>query len=259
VAAAEADIVLVVNADDPIRPGLVEAALSVFERRPGVVAVYPDWAWIDRAGEVMREVRTVDFSIEALIRDFHCIPGPGASFRRSALQGADARNPRYPLTSDYDMWLRLALRGPFARIPEVLATWRQHAGGTSATGLTPALASERIALMREFFARDDLPAPIAALRRKAMASAYYFAGLVAIHHPEVPGRRYLLRSYLLNPWQDADTVPTCRRSLARSGVIFARPFSQPALQALQRLGLCRDFKLPVFRWRTAIPPNASRS
>ena len=43
VAAARTDIVCVVNADDPVLPGLLEASLQMFEMFPEISGTYPDW------------------------------------------------------------------------------------------------------------------------------------------------------------------------------------------------------------------------
>ncbi len=240
VAEASSDIVGIVNADDPVRPGLLRAAVTMLEADAGLVAVYPDWEMIDEKGVPVRTVTTLDFDLCVHLEQHLCLPGPGAFFRLSALNDDPVRNPRFPFTSDYEMWLRLALAGRIARIPQVLATWRLHRGGTSQSGRNRQMAANKIDMVTAFFNRHDLPASVCAWRRQALASALYCAGLLAIHDPAVPGRRYLLRSLVLSPiWPSHFTIER-RRSWARILYVMCQPLSRWLYLAAVGRGLARD-------------------
>ncbi len=161
-----------------------------------------------------------------MIEQFVCIPGPGAFFRKSALNGEAARNPDCRYAGDFEMWLRLGLRGPMARIPQILATWRLHDAGATQTQRNPESASNRIAIVRGLFDRPDLPECARAVRRQALSTAYYAAGLVAIHNSKVPGRRYFMLSFLHKPIWPRGFLPKVRRSWLRIAYVFGMPITK---------------------------------
>jgi glycosyltransferase involved in cell wall biosynthesis len=219
---AKTDIVGIVNADDPIRPGLLSAVAAAFEARPELVAVYPDWVMIDRKGGVLRHVLAIEYDYLGMIEGHFCIPGPGTFFRLSMLRGEPARSPKLRYSGDFDLWLRLVLRGPMQRLPGFLATWRYHPGGASASN-SVALAEDKITLVESFFARTDLPDSIRRLERQALSAAYYRASLHMFYNPQVPGRRLVLRSYLAKPFWPRRKAPHLRRSLLRCIFIVGMP------------------------------------
>ncbi len=240
VAEATAEIVGIVNADDPIRPGLLRTAVELLERDATLVAVYPDWEMIDGEGDVIQTMETRDFDLRVHLEQHLCLPGPGALFRRAAFDGEPARDTRFARTSDYEMWLRLALKGRIARIPKVLATWRLHDAGGSQSGRNPEMAENKVAMVRAFFERRDLPASVRAWKRQAVASALYCAGLLAIHNPEIPGRRYLLRSIAMSPVWPRHFAANRRRSWVRILYVMLQPFSRWFYRSAVTTGLARE-------------------
>jgi glycosyltransferase involved in cell wall biosynthesis len=245
VALAANDIVGIVNADDPIRPGLLDAVAATLGSDPATVAVYPDWHRIDSSGRLLAVERTLDYDYAVIVEQLHCIPGPGAFFRKSALRGEPARNPAFRFTSDYDLWLRLGLRGPMRRIAEPLATWREHDEASTIRFRNIEMAHNRIDTVRSFFARPDLPAEVITMRDQALSSAYDRAAL-ALHDPRVPGRRYYLASFWYKPFWPR-RIPRERRrsrrnllavwggaSLARAVDAVASRLRQPAIETSTR-------------------------
>lgn len=237
VAAAATNIVAIVNADDPIRPGLIRAAVHYLEQNPDVVAAYPDWLLIDGEGRVLDEIVTDEFDLRRHLEQHFCIPGPGGVFRKSALAGEPARQPRFRYTSDYDMWARLALRGEIRRIPQFLATWRTHAEGASIAARSPQMAANKIEMISSYFDRSDIPRDVQAWRRQSEATALYSAGLLAIHDERIPGRRYLLRSLLLAPFWPAHFRPDRQRSWLHIAYVIALPVSRWLYNVAVRFGL----------------------
>jgi glycosyltransferase involved in cell wall biosynthesis len=242
VAMASSDIVCIVNADDPIRPGLIQAALTRMESDSTIAAAYPDWHKIDEQNVIIATIRTHEFDYRVLVEQFLCLPGPGCFFRRCLLNGELARNPQLRYVSDYDLWLRLGLRGKFVRIPETLATWREHSAGASTSARGREMASNRIEIMQRFFARSDLPNEVRSWERQALATAYYCAGLLALHDQQVPGRRYFLKSWLLAPVWPRHFLLERQRAWSRILFVMAQPLSRWALQLLQSVGLYRQYR-----------------
>jgi hypothetical protein len=230
-AMAGGDIIGIVNADDPILPGLVSAAVAMLEARPELAAVYPDWRRIDAIGRPIADTIVPEFDYRVLLEQNLCLPGPGALIRRAALAGEPLRDERFRYKSDYFLWLRLGLHSPLARLPGIHATWRQHPGGASQHGRSPLMATEQIAVVEALFARSDCPDEVRRWRRLTRSVACYCAGLLAIHNPAVPGRELILRSLALAPVWPGSFRPERHRSWSRILYVLGRPLSEWAYHA----------------------------
>lgn len=230
-ALAAGDIIGVVNADDPILPGLVSAAVAMLEEQPELAAVYPDWRRIDATGKPIADMTVPEFDYRVLLEQNLCLPGPGALIRRTALAGEPLRDERFRYKSDYFLWLRLGLHWQLARLPGVYATWRQHPAGASQRGRSPRMATEYIAVVEALFARSDCPGEIMHWRRLARSVACYCAGLLAIHNPAVPGRQLIMRSLALAPVWPSRFRPERHRSWSRILYVLGRPLSEWAYHA----------------------------
>jgi glycosyltransferase involved in cell wall biosynthesis len=231
---ARGEIVAIVNADDPVLPGWLAAGAGLMAQRPELVGAYPDWRRIDDVGNVLEEVVTCEWDLRMHLEQVLCLPGPGAFFRKAALDGEPARNPAFRFSSDYDLWLRLGLKGPLARIPQVLATWREHPGGASQLLRGPQFARDKIDVVKRFYERDDLPESLLANRSQALSTAYYCAAMVAIHNPAVPGRAYLLKSFAIRPVWPSRFDATRKRRLLVVGYLLGLPVTRWLYHAWQR-------------------------
>lgn len=183
-----------VNADDPVNPKLIRESVNVLESNPEIVVTYPFWRMIDQNGLVLKVVEPEEFSLEALIGDMLCLPGPGAVIRKSAFRGGFARDSRYKYTSDYRQWLTLSTVGEFKRIDFVLADWRVHSGQQTSTAGAKALAYEFASIMPEFFASPNLPPPIRMLEKQATATGYYRAAVHGSVTDDFPSWEFAMKS-----------------------------------------------------------------
>jgi glycosyltransferase involved in cell wall biosynthesis len=263
VAAAQGEILGIVNADDPILPGLVATAVAALAADSALQGVYPDWLKIDAAGLVMEEMQAPEYDYRVLLGQHLCMIGPGCLFRRDGLAGEPPRDPRFRYTGDFHQWLRMGLRGPFARIPATFATWRHHEAGASQARRDREMAANKIDAVRDILDRAELPEGLVRLRGEAMSTAYYIAAVLGLDNPAIPARRYMLQSL-----RQASRWPPGRRPERRRSwrlVVFALglPFTRP-LASLYRRALPNRFKLPVgtlhYRdWRplvgAAAPPD----
>jgi glycosyltransferase involved in cell wall biosynthesis len=230
VALASHALVAVVNADDPVLPGWAAAMTEAMAGDAGLAAAYPDWRRIDAEGRTLAVVRTVEFSLEVAFGQHYCIPGPGAVLRPAMLAGEPVRDPARGTSADFDLWLRLALRGPIRRVPRVLATWRQHAGGTSSAGRSRAMAEDKIGTARAFLARPDLPPDIRRMAGQGLSAAYLNAAMLGLRARGVPAWRYAIASFWHCPRWPPGVVRQQRRSLPH--LLYAA--TQPLSAALHR-------------------------
>jgi glycosyltransferase involved in cell wall biosynthesis len=210
----------IVNADDPIKPHLFDRTVSALEANDEYSVAYPDWEMIDKDGRVIRNVRTQEFSNRALIANFICLPGPGALIRTSSLGQMELRNSRFKYVSDYDLWLRISLVGPFVRVPEILATWRNHAEGATYTSKGAGQVKEMIDVITLFFDKTELPNDISRFRGQAMAHAFYFAAIQSLYSRNVHGRRLLLKSFKFRFRRQLDDRQNRRRFIIIMAIIM---------------------------------------
>ncbi len=190
---ARGDIILIVSADDPLfTSDLFNGAAEFFNSNPGVVAWYPDWNLLDANGQVIEVREPADYQDTLLVGRFVCLPGPGTLIRKSAALAIEGRRTRFRFTGDYDFWLRLSRIGELRHRAQVVAQWRLHEGSTSIAQRGQAMANERIEVMQDFLANNQIPADLA---KMALAHSYYFAARLALFDRKVPGRRYLIQAF----------------------------------------------------------------
>lgn len=174
---ARGEIIGVVNSDDPLLPGAVAKLVAALVAHPEVVVVYPDWQIINESGEQMQKMSSPDFNGAAdMIRRHHCLPGPGAFFRRSLVEKIGGRDPLYRYVGDLEFWFRAACIGKFLRVPEALATFRVHTDSATINAKGEVMAQEHVKMTEAFFSRPELPVEIFTRRNEALSSAAFVAG-----------------------------------------------------------------------------------
>jgi glycosyltransferase involved in cell wall biosynthesis len=191
---ANGKYLLVVSADDPLlTPRIFENVFDWFEEDNSLVAVYPDWQMIDPVGAVIQTVLVPDYSDKLLIGRCRTLPGPGVIFRKDATLEIGGRRSKWVYVGDYDFWLRLSRLGEIRHRPELLAQWRHHPNSTSVSRRGIAMAAERVAVVEEFLAQNTIEPKLA---REALGHAYYMASRLAFFDSKVPGKNYLMQSFL---------------------------------------------------------------
>jgi hypothetical protein len=136
-----------------------------------VIVVYPDFEVIDKHSRSQRTIMPPDFSRRALYGKLHCLPGPGALFRRAAYKKVGPWRQELRQIPDLDFYLRMALEGDFYHVPEVLAEFRIHPQSTTYRAVPFERGEEPLQVMDRLFARSDLPIEIRRWERQARAHA----------------------------------------------------------------------------------------
>lgn len=197
-ALARGKFIAVVNADDPLRPRAIELAVQCLEATPEAVLAYPDWVEIDHLSRVLRELRLPDYNIRSMLRGFAVAMGPGVLIRRRALETAGFRDEKLKYTGDLDLWFRLALLGPFAHVPELLATHRVHPQSTSVLDKGSLMAEEVADVARRCLDAPLLPEDLKRERRAILSKARFIASLYCGR--DLSARvQHLARSFALSP------------------------------------------------------------
>jgi glycosyltransferase involved in cell wall biosynthesis len=143
--------------DDTWKPGALQCLFDALSATPGAVAVHGLTRMTDMAGKpigegdgtvmswhrrkvvgsrIVASDRTEPTTFAHFICDC-CIPTPGVVLVRrdacEAVRTADGILFDQAVASgdDWDLWLRLSLRGNFTFVDKILLDWRQHAGNAS--------------------------------------------------------------------------------------------------------------------------------
>jgi len=152
IARASGDIVGIINADDYLMPGALDAVARAFERHGKSPIVHGDVIRIERGREMVQR-STVPFWL--MIRFGTPVFHPATFVPKAVYERIGCFGKDYRIAMDYDLVLRAYLAGvPFVRVPQPLAGFRS--GGVSdrkplegfrevfdsqrANGLSPGLA-----------------------------------------------------------------------------------------------------------------------
>jgi len=193
------------DSDDVYLPGTLAPRLAVLERRPGVALVHGGFDVIDAGGRVLRPWRAlhdhdqVEPGADAF-RDLaaaNTVTTSTAVVRGSALRAAGGFATSIgPSSSDWDMWLRLALRGDVAYLARPLAGYRQHPRSVSTRTLRSGerLQCDLRAVEHVLHADAALITDRAGARRSARAALAARALLQAGDHHTAGRRRRALRT-----------------------------------------------------------------
>jgi len=164
---AKSPLVVIVNSDDPVKPGFLKTVVNFMNKNQEVIVGYPDWDMIDEKGKILKTKQVREGDMIEMIVLHRCNPGPGAVIRKSALPNIyNLRDSRFVFISDLVAWWNLAFYGKFARIPHNIATWRNHTGTLTFNMSLEAVDQHKL-LVKEFFQRSNIPADI--LKRKKEA------------------------------------------------------------------------------------------
>jgi len=172
---AQGDIVCIVNADDPLLPGAVEAAVATLADDPTALAAYPDWLEIDPLGHVTRTVHLPDYDLGVMLAGFNVALGPGVFLRREALERVGKRNPALRYTGDLDYWFRVAMLDGLRHIPAVLATHRVHPQAASSAAQGRLMAEEVLRLVQVALRNPGLPRGLRSRRYRFLSTAHSVA------------------------------------------------------------------------------------
>ena len=217
VAAVTTPYVCVVNADDPLLPCHGHRMVSAMDEHPEIAVAYPDWQMIDEHGSLILTRITKPFDQRALIGDFVCLPGPGAIIRLADVEGP-IRNTNYRYITDFELWVRLASRKAFLRVPHVLATWRQHSAGATATGSGSKIAEELLRLATTDLEQLLSPDSYRKFSRSALAHANYYAALQLTEDDPARARQLILTSLAMKPYPNVGYATDHRNPV---GIVLA--------------------------------------
>lgn len=132
-AMAHGEVLAWLNSDDTYEPGAVREAMEFLKINPEVALVYGDTQFIDENGRIIGKFPARQTSYRLLRQGYVHIPQQAAFFRADLWREVGPLDPTFYFAMDYDLWVRLAARGPLAYMPRVWANFRLHGGGKTVT------------------------------------------------------------------------------------------------------------------------------
>ncbi len=126
---ARGEWVGILDSDDIAMPSRFEEQLRLANSDKKLVMVGSGAMSIDKDGHVIKEYR-YPTDHKDLVRKLYSLqaflPHSSIVYRRDAVRRLAYFNPRYSLSEDYDLWLRLSEVGEMASIDEPLVKIRKH-------------------------------------------------------------------------------------------------------------------------------------
>lgn len=164
---SDAEYVARMDADDFCEPQRLAAQVDAMEREPSACACFTAWDTRDASGAIVETRSSVIAPTHApwrLLLENPYAHGSAMLRRRRVLE-VGGYDERFVRAQDYDLWLRLAGRGPLIVLPEVMYHHRiRHGGwggggggGGGASGLDAARVQAEWAARARARALDALP------------------------------------------------------------------------------------------------------
>jgi hypothetical protein len=139
---ASADYSLLLSADDALAPGALARAAALMDANPqvgmvyGLAIIFADDRVIGRTPDpgpyetlIVPGEQFIQFSCDA----GNHVPTPTAVVRTKVQQAVGGYLPELPYTSDFEMWMRIALRADVGVIQTVQGYYRAHNSQMSGT------------------------------------------------------------------------------------------------------------------------------
>jgi glycosyltransferase involved in cell wall biosynthesis len=135
-ARARGEIVQWLNADDRLEPGAVAAVVEAFRSSPAAAAVHGHGYPVDAAGRPFGATyhAPTPFDLRRLLSVCDTLAQPCVFLRRAAVVAVGGVDESLHWSMDWDLYLRLALRFPFAPVDRTLAAWREYPGTKTRSG-----------------------------------------------------------------------------------------------------------------------------
>jgi len=138
------------DGDDISAPDRLAKQVEFLDRHPDFAAIGSAVRWIDEYGSLIDETDfpEEDEEIRGEVLSSLCFIHGSLVIRRAALEAIGGYRPEFPISSDYDLYLRLLERFKIANLPEFLYYYRAHDKNHSRS--MPELTQHYIEIARKF-------------------------------------------------------------------------------------------------------------
>lgn len=167
---ATGDVVAWLNSDDYYLPGVVRAAVKVFEEHPDAALVYGNMLAVDENGKTFNTFTYRQLKLDDLLC-FQIIGQPAVFMRRAALQKTDGLNLNFHFLLDHLLWIQIAKHGQLLYVNQTWSAARYHAEAKNRARAAE-FGREAFRIL-DVAVQDEALAPVLSnVMRRARASAY---------------------------------------------------------------------------------------
>jgi len=128
---AQGEIVACLNADDYYLPGAIAKAVEALKRNPEAALVYCNFLHVDEHSVEIERMRSKQASFQQLLEERNYVPHQTAFIRREALERVGPLDARYPLVSDWNLWIRIGREFPILYVDDWWGAFRIRQGQLS--------------------------------------------------------------------------------------------------------------------------------
>lgn len=191
-AEATGEVVAFLDADDTWLPDKLEKQMAILSSAPEAGMVYSGVYIADENLEPMGRIDPAPPELalrNTLLLEHPFATGIGSTglLPVSIFSGVGGFDERLSTSADCDLTCRVAREYPVACSPEPLACYRRH--GSQMSVSLAALEHDMLLIFEKLFCRDQLPAEMLRLRRRAYANLYFM--LAAGYRHRLDRRRAL--------------------------------------------------------------------
>lgn len=172
---AGGEILAYLNSDDTMLPHAVRLSVEALQQNPDAGLSYGSCAWMDAEGRSLALMEAKPFTLQEILLH-NRLAQPSVFVRRTTLEHVGMLDPLMHYMLDYDLWLRIAVSYPVARIPDQIANFRLHSDSKTALQYKSFL-EDNLRLLDRAFSNPSLPSSFASLRARATNYAYILAAL----------------------------------------------------------------------------------
>jgi len=196
---SKGDIIAWLNSDDTYMPWAVEIAVNWFINHPDVDMVYGDCSITNEAGKNIGQASVADFNLGKMLCGHNMVSQPAVFLRKEVLDKVGYLDSNLHFAMDYDLWLRIGLKGKMIYIAQVLANYHEHSDTKSMTEAYK-FPDDRLYSLNKLFSMHGLPKEVIAFRRQACGYAHLRVG--TNYHSQCKmglARKHLLKAITLYP------------------------------------------------------------
>jgi glycosyltransferase involved in cell wall biosynthesis len=173
IARATAPFLSFVDADDLWTPDKLESQLAALEAHPEAGAAYSWTAYIDAQSNFLYNGKPLPFEgniYPQLLLECFIANGSNILVRRECIEAVGEFDPTLKSTEDWDFYLRLAAKYPFARVPKYQILYRRSSG--SMTAKVDVMEKYNLLVAERAF--QAAPADLQYLKPQSFANIYLF-------------------------------------------------------------------------------------
>jgi glycosyltransferase involved in cell wall biosynthesis len=162
-----------IDADDLWTPDKLAAQLAALEQHPDAGAAYSWTAYIDAESNFLYNGKPVPFDgniYPQLLLECFIANGSNILVRRECVEAVGQFDPTLKSTEDWDFYLRLAAKYPFALVPKYQILYRRSSG--SMTAKVDVMEKYNLLVAERAF--QAAPVELQHLKNQSLANVYLF-------------------------------------------------------------------------------------